>query len=78
MSNDGNQVPISDNDNGRRHQYEVHDWLLRMSTERPLMDSWLQPGDGNHVRELYEYEAANQSNTPGRSRVRRSTSFKTK
>lgn len=53
--------------NNANDQYAVFNWLSHMKTDRPLVEGWLSPGDGNHVQELYQGQAADQSNTPGES-----------
>ena len=65
MGDNRNHVPIGNNGKEGRHQYDdVYNWLSHMSTDRPLIDNWLQPGDGNHVKELYKEQTT--SNTPGK------------
>lgn len=71
MGDNGNRDSIRNNEKGGRYQYDVYNWLSHMSTNQPLINNWLQPGDGNHVSELYKYQTINQPNTPGKLSIHR-------
>ena len=68
MGDNRNHVSIRNNGKEGKHQYDVYNWLSHMSTDRPLVENWLQPGDGNHIEELYKSQTTNQSNTFGNNR----------
>ncbi|XP_066934661.1 uncharacterized protein [Clytia hemisphaerica] len=46
-----------------QNRYDVYNWLSQLTTKEPLINQWLNEGDGNHVIELYKNNG-NQSNGP--------------